>query len=368
VREDINLLKIGILLLFLLSTAHATVWYVHPDSTLNRIETALGYCADNDTVLVGPGVYHEDIFWPNTHGICLLSEYGPDTTVIDADSTDNVICLFPNGDSTTVIKGFTIRNGYSWFHGGGINCQQTSPVIMNNIIINNIADARGGGIYFNGSSPIIRNNIIQNNTAGDWGGGIACLNSSTAVIADNIIISNNSNGLGGGVFCTESSPIITNNTLKLNTAAFAGGGITCWLSSPAIRGNTITRNIVGERGGGIYCGWSSPVVDSCTITSNVGDGIYCEFSSDPIINYNHIVDNTGYGVLNIDSAVMVNAEYNWWGDLSGPGGVGPGTGDEVSDYVDYDPWLTEPGVEENIVTPVKHSNIGATILSGPLQL
>jgi len=40
--------------------------------------------------------------------------------------------------------------------------------------------------------------------------------------------------------------------------------------------------------------------------------------------------NSGTGVL--------DATYNWWGDASGPGGVGPGTGDNVSVNVDFAPW------------------------------
>ena len=35
------------------------------------------------------------------------------------------------------------------------------------------------------------------------------------------------------------------------------------------------------------------------------------------------------------------ATCNWWGDNSGPSGVGPGTGDAVSANVDYNPWLTQ---------------------------
>gem|GEM_PF-1031983 len=64
-------------------------------------------------------------------------------------------------------------------------------------------------------------------------------------------------------------------------------------------------------------------------------------------NKRQLTGNTGYGVRNVDSSVTVNAEYNWWGDSTGPGGVGPGTGDEVSEYVDYEPWLfASVGVEE----------------------
>jgi hypothetical protein len=46
-------------------------------------------------------------------------------------------------------------------------------------------------------------------------------------------------------------------------------------------------------------------------------------------------------ILTGDSIYIVDAEYNWWGDASGPGGFGPGMGDEVSEYVDYEPWLTD---------------------------
>jgi hypothetical protein len=43
--------------------------------------------------------------------------------------------------------------------------------------------------------------------------------------------------------------------------------------------------------------------------------------------------------------LAVNAEDNWWGDESGPyhPTTNPsGLGDQVSNYVDYDPWSMEP--------------------------
>ena len=36
------------------------------------------------------------------------------------------------------------------------------------------------------------------------------------------------------------------------------------------------------------------------------------------------------------------AFYNWWGDASGPSGLGPGTGSPVSGTMNYEPWLTQP--------------------------
>jgi len=56
------------------------------------------------------------------------------------------------------------------------------------------------------------------------------------------------------------------------------------------------------------------------------------------VNCNEIYSNTQYGIRNYD-AVQMDGTCNWWGDVSGPSGVGSGTGDSVSTNVDYDPWL-----------------------------
>ena len=92
-----------------------------------------------------------------------------------------------------------------------------------------------------------------------------------------------------------------------------------------------------------------------------------------MISYNDICDNIGFGVCNVDTTIIVSADSNWWGDATGPyhPTANPtGLGDSVSDYVDFDPWLTGPGVEEHpIVKPVEiDESLIATIFRGPLQL
>jgi hypothetical protein len=87
---------------------------------------------------------------------------------------------------------------------------------------------------------------------------------------------------------------------------------------------------------------SSPTVTSSTIQDN-STGIICDQNSSPTVNNNNIIGNTYHGLYNSDSSVTVNAENNWWGDATGPyhGTTNPsGLGDQVSDDVDYDPWLT----------------------------
>ncbi len=50
------------------------------------------------------------------------------------------------------------------------------------------------------------------------------------------------------------------------------------------------------------------------------------------------LDGGNVGVQNDDTSATLDATYNWWGDASGPGPVGQGSGDEVSEYVDYSPY------------------------------
>lgn len=77
------------------------------------------------------------------------------------------------------------------------------------------------------------------------------------------------------------------------------------------------------------------------ITGDAGSAIFLNNSSDALIEHNNLFNNTGHGVYNLDPLVSVNAMNNWWGDASGPGGEGTGSGDEVSSYVNYSDWLTE---------------------------
>ncbi len=354
-----------VLVLFLCSTSYATLWYVHPDSALNAIQAGIDSCSNDDTVLVGPGRYFENITFDGM-AITVMSEYGPDTTIIDGDSPSNPdtgsVARFVNGeDTTSVLDGFTITDGSGtrdplWgFLGGGIFCDNASPTIRGNIITEDTADF-GGGIecqYY--SSPIIIGNTIRGNRGDSASGGIECYVYSSPHIEDNRIDSNTSNSGGAGIQVYDNcSPSIINNAIIGNIAGSWGGGIRVGIfSSPTITGNFIKGNEAVE-GGGIECdGNASPTINSCTITDNTGDGVWCETGSNPVINDNDIFGNLPFGVRNIDAGITINAENNWWGDPSGPSGFGPGTGDSVSNYVDFDPWRTSPSVEEiEIVRPL----------------
>ncbi len=106
-------------------------------------------------------------------------------------------------------------------------------------------------------------------------------------------------------------------------------------------GTQITGNTIAANSHGIYISDSNPMVQGNRIHNNF-IGIYTTLLANPIIGGsleggNNIYDNTHYAVQNTWSDITINAQYNWWGADSGPAhNSNPtGTGDSVSDYVDY---------------------------------
>jgi len=357
--KKVSILIGAIAVLFLYGTAYADVWYVHPDSTLNSIQAGIDLCSTGDTVLVGAGTYVENTNF-NGKAITVKSEHGPDTTTIDGGSPVHLdsgsVVLFKSGEgNSSVLDGFTLTGGTgtntNWgYLGGGICC-------------------------FNQSSPTIINNIINENAADVAGGGIDCDVNCNAVISHNTITMNTAE-IGGGIEFYTAMPTITENIIEYNTAASGGGVSISDYGSGIISHNTIRHNTatVWGRGGGIaVAGYTTALIEHNLIANNIYDGIYMGWPTNPTIIYNDIIDNEGYGICNIEASVTIDADSNWWGDATGPyhPTANPGgLGDTVSDYVDFDPWLTGPGVNEKPITkPIdKYDNLGATIFTGPLLL
>jgi hypothetical protein len=192
-------------------------------------------------------------------------------------------------------------SGNSATNGGAFYCfWQSSPVITNNIITNNMGGSYGGAIYcYNHSNPVITGNTFSDNivTMGS-GGAIACFDSNP-VISGNSFISNDAMSFyGGAIFLENSNPEISNNSFYANSAR-GGGGIYCYMSSnPVISRNLMTGNHAGDQNGGaITClETSSPTIINNTIVGNFagyeGGGILCISTSNPAMVNNILWDNT----------------------------------------------------------------------------
>jgi hypothetical protein len=322
------------------------------------------------------------------------------------------VVVFNSGeDSSAVLAGFTIRNGSGTFYagfgtlGGGILCALgSSPTVRDNIISNNTVTYGGGGILLGNSVAIIDSNTINYNEAGTAGGGIYFAAVAHPRISNNDIELNTAEWGGGLYVEADCNPEITNNNIRSNTAFQYGGGLgITWAAAPTLEENNIEYNTAHSGGGGILCGDesqpvitncniqydtsyiagsgggilintnSSPTIEKCTISYNSGVGVSCENcttsidsstisynslhgircynSAYAVINHCNIHGNAGYGVLNEYPTITINAEHNWWGDSTGPyhPTANPeGLGDSVSDYVDFDPWIGQTGIQEDI--------------------
>jgi hypothetical protein len=204
----------------------------HVPGEYPTIQDGINDCSGGDTLLVAPGTYYESINF-NGQYLVLASTFlttgNPgfiNSTVIDGGSTGRVITFETGEDNRAVVTGFTITNGNS-DNGGAIYCENSSPVISNNVIVDNTVYTgfwpygQGAGIYCDNSEATILNNLIINNYAGGTdggrGGGIFCQDSSPDII-NNTFFGNETSGYGGAIFSFSSTPDITNCILWGNSA------------------------------------------------------------------------------------------------------------------------------------------------------
>jgi hypothetical protein len=155
-------------------------------------------------------------------------------------------------------------------------------------------------------------------------------------------------GADGGLFAvgTPADPIV----LTSNQTTPAPGDWKGLNFAPnTIDASTRLEYVVLEHGGAgannsnIRMNNAAFPIQHSAIRNSSGYGIHSTAST-PTVTFTSITGNALYGIFNATSAITINAENNWWGDASGPAhGSNPtGTGDAVSDFVDFTPWLTSP--------------------------
>jgi len=115
-----------------------------------------------------------------------------------------------------------------------------------------------------------------------------------------------------------------------------------------ISGFTVS-GATGTDRAGIYLTTSEHCnLSSNTIANNYHGVFLTQSASNNRINFNNIAGNLEYGVYNEHTGEIVDAESNWWGSASGPGGAGSGTGDNVSVNVDFVPWFGDESHTETV--------------------
>jgi len=348
-----------------------------------KIQDAINNASDGDTVFVFSGTYYENVV---VNKIVNLIGEDKNNTIIEGSGSGDVV--YVSADDM-ILNRFTIRNGGD----NGIelydvqNCFIENNIISNNndgihlysssicaIIDNTVSKNRYDGIYLDNSShcqitgntmiddgifidgylfeycythTIDTSNTVNGKPVYYWSdvydGGTVPAGAGQIILANcgGVTVENQdlSNGTVGIELISSARCTITGNTISNNNRA----GIYLWFFPRCtITGNTICNN----NGYGIYLN----LISRCTITGNTicnnRYGIGLTSSNDNNIHYNNIYGNTDYGVYNYNSnsEYADNATHNWWGSSDGPGGVGPGSGDAVSNNVIFGSWLTNQSI------------------------
>ena len=177
-------------------------------------------------------------------------------------------------------------------------------------------------------------------TPGHWNGIIFGPLSNDASVIDNAIIEYGGHTClcedgwrSANIITGYAAPTITNSTIRNS----AGDGILC-IGRSEVGGSTSATTKYQ------CCDWKDPTITCNWITNNT-KGVHTVAWAKPAINYNNICGNSEYGVLNtkfLNYRPWVDAKNNWWGNSSGPSGVGPGAGDAISDKVKYSDWTGSP--------------------------
>ncbi|MFC2013084.1 right-handed parallel beta-helix repeat-containing protein [Chloroflexota bacterium] len=300
---------------------------IHIPGDYATIQEGIDAAVDGDAVLVAPGTYYENINFQGK-SITVTSEAGPDDTIINGGRVTSVVTFWSGEDTNSVLHGFKITNGLvrkeHYPFGGGITIRDSSPTISHCKIIKNGADYIGGGMNVEGSQalPLIVNNLISNNIGCQRGGGIEVRNGASPTIRDNTIIGNLSAEGSGIRIVNGASPVIEGNTIINNLAgynafeeyvepyldgvdvtksldhhpSFPGGILIIYHCSPVIRSNIIA----GNQGGGIGVMLdSAPTIENNIINQNAGmivDGILISQNSTPVVTNNTIECNEGLAI------------------------------------------------------------------------
>ena len=378
-----------VMLMMVFSSVSATI--IHVPGDYQTIQAGINASHDRDTVLVHPGRYFENINF-NGHNIVVGSLYilygetqYRSTTIIDGDSLGSVVTFDHGEDTTAVLIGVTLQNGFAHYGGGILDTADSNPSILYNRIIGNAVygdsmhSPWGGGIWCWNANPIIRGNDIETNTVysleyyGDLyghGAGI-CLYSSEAIVADNNIISNIIDGSGwycegGGICVRESSPIIVNNVIQGNSAG-TGGGIYSGGSHTTIINNTITSNFADLAGGGVRCIYGSgPIVHNNFISQNQaysGGGVSCAGAGVSLMG-NTIINNSacwggGVDCYNTTSLIANNC-------IIGNSAVGAGSGYGGGIFCNSSGSSVSPRIINNVVliNSSQYRGGGIAVLNG----
>ena len=191
-------MKIRIFFLFVFvsvcSLLNSLTWHIKQDGTGNftSIQGGIIAAADNDTVLVYPGIYYENInYLEKSLTVASLYMITPEDSLINQtiiDGNEQFRCVTIDDCSSASLIGFTIQNGaaiqfgvYESYQGGGVYVNSVTNMNITNCIMKYNKAEAGGGLYIIHANVILSGNIISRNRGIQVAGGLAFTGNDTTV-------------------------------------------------------------------------------------------------------------------------------------------------------------------------------------------
>jgi hypothetical protein len=238
--------------------------------------------ASNDwTVLVAPGTYcgpdNTDLD-PGDKSLRIAGISSPEMTIIHGNDTAR---CFNMTSGRTVIRGFTLRNGYTTGQGGGIYCANVDSVSVRRCIVKDCSAGNDAGAICCFQTPLaVDSCIVTGNTSGDYGGAVYVYNAGPATFTNSVFHGNNAATAGGAVALNISPDSVISNCLFYDNHATGASSL-----GGALHGASI----------------DNLSLSSCTFTGNTSDdsGGSCYFVSSGSVT---VLNSIMYGSTSVNSS------------------------------------------------------------------
>jgi nitrous oxidase accessory protein NosD len=330
--------------------ADGTIIYVPGD--YNTIQEAIDSASDGYTIMVAAGTYEENVVIDKSltlkgaqTGVDARNRSVPET-IIEPDEEAIGISILTAADRVIVIDGLTVQGG-----GHGIATPEfglmAADITVKNVRVLHSSDF-GISLTFT-TGVVVEYCYVEDVIVAINAGAVLPAPPTVATFRNNEVV-NSEFGITGYL----GDSLVEGNLIR--DFANEGIGISAQFVNTKIRNNTVTGYVNGAAMTFEKSHHDRPISENVTVEGNTFTenlhGIYVFPDQTELkgitVNFNNIAGNSWRGIRN-NGGQTLNATKNWWGDVLGPGGVGPGDGDDVSSKVLYSPWLgAEPGTQPMI--------------------
>jgi len=320
---------------------------IHVPGDQPTIQAGIDAAVDGDMVLVADGTYtgegNRDIEFFGKR-ITVRSVNGPANCIIDSQASEQDrhrgFHIRYGEDEDTVVEGFTVRGGWCTYDdpGGGLKCENASPLIRDLVITGN-SGGHGGGIGIVNGSPIIVGCLITGNTATSGGAGISSEHASPLIIGNTISGNTATLSWGGGAISAYYSELLLDRNIIVDNVARTGGALCLRESVVSASNNEISGNTATDNSGGaVYCDDSCDLAFlNCLIYDNwsdtIGGAVVCFHSTVSFFNCSVVSNTTDRegGAIRCSGSTAIVVDSILWGNS--PDEIYLPTGSE--DFVSY---------------------------------